>query len=116
MNARRMTRRSLLAVSAGALAGAATRPAGVLAALTRSSSASGAGLPVEDRPATPVHPSLREQWLGRVDPSERTVRLALPADLIGLRWPGAAPAEIELRLRGGDGPPSRRAAAGAHRH
>src|SRR5258708_237299 len=116
MNARRMTRRSLLAVSAGALAGAATRPAGVLAALTRSSSASGAGLPVEDRPGTPGHPSPREQWLGRGHPGERTVGLALPADLIGLRWQGPAGAEIELRFRGEDGSWSRWAAAGAHGH
>src|SRR6202035_731486 len=105
MNARDMTRRSLLAVSAGALAGAVTRPGSVLAALTRPQSGT-----------TPSHPSLREQWVGLLGPRARTIALDLPADLIGVRWQGTARAGIELRFRTEDGGWSRWAAAGERGH
>src|SRR5216684_4360692 len=108
MSAHRTTRRSLLAAGAGVIAAGMARPGSVLAALTHPPSA-----------RTRLHPSLREQWLGRVAATGSTgltVKLARPADLIGLRWQGPARADVELRFRAEDGSWSRWAAAGAHGH
>jgi hypothetical protein len=90
MSARGMTRRSLLAAGAGALAGGLGRPGGALGAL-----------------AGPPTPSLSEQWVGRLTPGGATIQLARAADLIGVQWQGPAGAGLELRFRGEDGSWSR---------
>jgi hypothetical protein len=87
MSAPRLTRRSLVAAGAGAIAAGLLRPAGGLAAL-----------------ASAPHPSLAEQWVGRVDPAGVTVELSRAADLVGVQWPEAgADRGIELRFRVGPG-------------
>jgi N-acetylmuramoyl-L-alanine amidase len=87
MNARAMTRRSLLAAGAGALAGGLGRPGGALAAL-----------------ADPRSPSLSERWVGGLSSGGATVQLARAADLIGVQWQGAP---LQLRFRGEGGSWSR---------
>jgi hypothetical protein len=99
MNARRLTRRSLLASSAGAVAGAVVRPGGVLAAL-----------------AGPPRPVLEQHWLGRLGPAGTTVRLGHLADLLGVEWQTPAVAAIELRFRGADGSWSEWVSAGERGH
>jgi len=86
MPARRLTRRSLLAAGAGALAGGLLRPGGVLAAL-----------------AGPPEPVLFERWLGALPAAGDTVELSRNADLIGVEWTAPAKARVELRLRGRGG-------------
>src|SRR5271165_6928230 len=83
MSTRRLTRRSLLAASAGAMAGGLLRPRGALAVL--------AGAPA---------PTLSERRLGQVGPAGATVELTRPADLVGVEWQGAARAALWLRFRG----------------
>ena len=78
----RITRRSLLAGSAGAIAGGLLRPGGALALL---------GL-------APV-PTLAERRLGRLTPAGATIELARPADLVGLAWQAPAGAGVWLRFR-----------------
>jgi N-acetylmuramoyl-L-alanine amidase len=87
MSARAMTRRSLLAAGAGAIAGGLGRPGGALGAL-----------------AGPRSPSLSEQWVGGLSSGGATVQLARAADLIGVQWQGAP---LELRFRGEGGSWSR---------
>ena len=99
MSARRLTRRSLLASTAGALAGGMVRPGGVLAAL-----------------AGPPPPVLEERWLGRLGPAEETVRLRRMADLVGVEWQTPAVAAVELRFRDADGSWSEWVSAGDHGH
>src|SRR5271165_4101393 len=99
MSARRLTRRSLLAGTAGAAAGSLMRPGGVLAAL-----------------AGPPRPVLDERWLGRLEPGTVTIELARVADLIGVEWQAPAAADIELRFRLAGGGFGRWASAGAHGH
>src|ERR1700730_11126391 len=86
MSARAMTRRSLLAAGAGAIAGGLGRPGGALGAL-----------------AGPRSPSLSEQWVGGLSSGGATVQLARAADLIGVQWQGPAGAGLELRFRGEGG-------------
>jgi N-acetylmuramoyl-L-alanine amidase len=86
MSAGAITRRSLLAAGAGAIASGLTRPAGALAVL-----------------AYPPRPSLSEQWVGRLPPGGRTIELARAADLIGVQWRSPAGVGIEMRFRGDAG-------------
>jgi len=99
MSARRITRRSLLAGSAGAVAGGLLRPGGALALL-----------------AGPPHPTLAERWLGRVTPAGATVELKRPADLVGLEWQAPAQADVWLRFRGELGRWSSWVSAGTNGH
>ncbi len=99
MSARRLTRRSLLASTAGALAGAVGRPGVVLAAL-----------------AGPPRPVLEERWLGRLGPAGTTVGLGRVADLLGVEWQTPAQANVELRFRGADGSWSEWVSAGERGH
>ncbi len=101
MSARRLTRRSLLAGGAGALAAGAVHPTAVLAAL-----------------APPPRPTLESRSLGRLPAGRpRTVELDRLADLVGLAWAGAPPGvAVELRYRDARGGWSRWVAAGARGH
>jgi hypothetical protein len=99
MSARRLTRRSLLASTAGAVAGGMVRPGGVLAAL-----------------AGPPRPVLEDRWLGRLGPAGTTVGLGRVADLVGVEWQTPAVAAIELRFRGADGSWSEWVSAGERGH
>jgi N-acetylmuramoyl-L-alanine amidase len=99
MSARRLTRRSLLALGAGTVAGGLGRPGTVLAAL-----------------AGPPRPLLRERALGSLAPTVTTVRLQASADLVGVRWSGPADVAVALRFRGEGGRFSEWASAGAHGH
>jgi hypothetical protein len=85
MSAPRLTRRSVIAAGAGAVAAGLLRPAGGLAALASAPDA-----------------SLSEQRVGRLDPAGVTVELPRAADLVGVQWaPAAAAPVIELRFRVG---------------
>ncbi len=86
MSARPLTRRSLLAVTAGAFAGGLVRPGGAIAVL--------AGVP---------RPALKSLPLGRLSPRGATVELADMADLVGIEWQAPAGAGVELRFRAADG-------------
>ena len=99
MSERRLTRRSLLAASAGAVAGGMARPGGVLAAL-----------------AGPPRPRLEERWLGRLAPGATTIALTRVADLVGVQWRAPSGAQIELRFRGRGGAWSGWVSAGMHGH
>jgi hypothetical protein len=103
MPARRLTRRSLLAAGAGALAGGLARPGGVLAAL-----------------AGPPQPVLSEQWVGGLRAAGQTIELSRNADLLGVEWRTPAQARVELRFRAQGGRWSRWVSAtgctGGHGH
>jgi hypothetical protein len=99
MSARRLTRRSLLASTAGAVAGGMVRPGGVLATL-----------------AGPPRPVLEKRWLGQLGPAGTTVRLGRVADLVGVEWQTPAVAAVELRFRGADGNWSKWVSASDHGH
>jgi N-acetylmuramoyl-L-alanine amidase-like protein len=99
MSARRITRRSLLVASAGALGSGVLRPRTALALLDG-----------------PPSPSLTEHWLGTLTPIVASVRLASPADLVGVEWQGSAQENISLRFRGRDGRWSSWVAAGTNGH
>jgi hypothetical protein len=103
MPARRLTRRSLLAAGAGALAGGLVRPGGVLAAL-----------------AGPPQPVRSERWVGALPAAGRAIELSRNADLVGVQWGGPAQARVELRFRGSGGGWSRWVSAtgcsGGHDH
>jgi hypothetical protein len=86
MSARPITRRSLLASCAGAIAGGMLRPRAALALL-----------------ATPEVPTLTRRWLGELTPQGAIVELGHPVDLVGLQWLGPARAGVWLRFRGRDG-------------
>ena len=64
-----MTRRSLLAATAGALAGGIVRPGGALASL-----------------AWPTPPTVWQRPLGRLPATGATVELLRSADLVGIEW------------------------------
>jgi hypothetical protein len=100
MNARGMTRRSMLAISAGAIAGGLIRPGGALAAL-----------------AAPARAKLDERWVGRLTggAAGATIELTSVADLLGVEWQAPADARIELRFSFG-GRWSEWVAAGARGH
>jgi hypothetical protein len=97
--ATRMTRRALLAATAGALAGPLLRPGGTLASL----------LP-------PAQPIISERRLGALPAAGATIELANSADLVGLEWRGPAEVGVWLRFRGAGGRWSAWAAAGQHGH
>jgi hypothetical protein len=103
MHAHRLTRRSLLAAGAGALAGGVVRPAGALATL-----------------AGPPQPVLSEQWVGELPATGARIELMRNADLIGVQWTEPTPARVELRVRGAGGRFSRWVSAtgcsGVHDH
>ena len=99
MSARPLTRRTLLAASAGAIAGGLLRPARTLGLL-----------------AGPPAPSLWELRLGGLSTGTQTVELERVADLVGVQWHGAAAADVWLRFRTGAGGWSPWASAGAHGH
>jgi N-acetylmuramoyl-L-alanine amidase-like protein len=99
MTARAITRRSLLAMSAGALAGGLTRPGSALGAL-----------------AGPPRPSLQERWLGDLAGAPVTIELSRVADMVALEWQAPAQAKVELRFRGAGRPWSRWVPAGPRGH
>ncbi len=94
-----MTRRSLLAVGAGAVAAHALRPASTLAELS-----------------SPGAPVVSEQWIGRLDEAGRSILLSHSADLVGLQWQGSLSARPQLRfgLAGGGWSPWVSAASHGH--
>ena len=98
MSAGGMTRRSLLAASAGAVAGGMLRPRGALALLGRR------------------RPTLAQRWLGIVTPAGSTVALEHPADLVGLEWRSPRHAGLWVRFRAPGGGWSAWVAAGANGH
>jgi hypothetical protein len=99
-----MTRRSLLAAGAGAIAGGMVRPDGALSAT------------VAALIGSPPRPVLQEHPLGRVPAGITTVALNRVADLVGVQWHAPANANIELRFRDAGGSWSRWASAGSHGH
>ncbi|MGH2833505.1 MAG: hypothetical protein ACRDK2_12100, partial [Solirubrobacteraceae bacterium] len=99
MSARRITRRSLLASTAGAIAGGLLRPGGALALL-----------------ASPSLPTLEQRWLGGITPEGTTVELTRPADLVGLEWREPARADVWLRFRNQWGCWSSWVSAATHGH
>ncbi len=99
MSARRITRRSLIAASAGTIASGLLRPHAALALLARSQA-----------------PTLAQHWLGGLTPQGATIELRHPADLVGLEWRAPAQAAVWLRFRGQDGQWSSWVSAGANGH
>jgi hypothetical protein len=98
-----ITRRSLLAATAGAVASGTLRPHRALAAL-----GPGTG------PA--LAPELAQIGLGRLAAGAvRTVGLPRNADLVGLQWHGPSQARVQVRVRSG-ADWSAWAEAGAHGH
>ena len=77
-----MTRRSLLAASAGAVGGGLLRPHRALALF-----------------GGPPSPTLAKLWLGVLTPEGRTVELQGAADLVGIEWQTPARAGVWLRFR-----------------
>jgi N-acetylmuramoyl-L-alanine amidase len=94
-----MTRRSLLAATAGAVAGGMLRPGGTLALVSG-----------------PPRPILWERALGRLPREGARIELGRSADLVGVQWRVPAAAGVWLRFRRPDGGWSRWASAGAHGH
>ena len=94
-----MTRRSLLAATAGALAGGIVRPGGALASL-----------------AWPPPPTVWQRPLGRLPATGATVELLRSADLVGIEWRAPAGAGVWLRFRNAHGAWGRWASAAPHGH
>lgn len=95
-----MTRRSVLAAGAGALAGGLLRPHRALAAL-----------------AAPPSPRLSEHPVGHLAAgAARTIRLGRSADLVGLQWRAPARAGMEVRFRVQGGRWTRWVSAEGHGH
>jgi hypothetical protein len=94
-----LTRRSLLAATAGALAAEMLRPAATLALLSG-----------------PPRAAIWERTLGGLPAAGTTIELGRSADLVGVRWRAPASARVWLRFRAADGAWSRWASAGAHGH
>jgi hypothetical protein len=83
MAAGAMTRRSMLAAAAGAVAGGlVARPSGAFAAL-----------------APAPAPALESRWLGALPAGVHGLELARGADLLGLEWGAPADASVALRFR-----------------
>src|SRR6516165_9679174 len=83
MAAGAMTRRSMLAATAGAVAGGlVARPSGAFAAL-----------------APAPAPALESRWLGSLPAGVHGLELARGADLLGLEWRAPADAGVALRFR-----------------
>ncbi len=102
---RGLTRRSLLAAGAGALAGELVRPRGALAALRDVSRGSA------------LRPALFERPVGQLAANRRaSVELGRNADLVGVRWSGAPSASVELRFRDEHGGWSPWTSAAHHGH
>jgi N-acetylmuramoyl-L-alanine amidase len=99
MSASRLTRRSLLAATAGAVGAGLVRPAGALAAL-----------------AGPPRAQLAERWLGHLGARASTVELAGLADLLGVQWSAGSGAGLQMRFRTPAGRWSAWVAAGGHGH
>jgi len=99
MPARGITRRSLLAATAGALAGSLARPGGAIAAL-----------------AGPPRPALEERLVGALPPAGLTIALKRSADLLGVQWRAPADARVQLRFRSLSGRWSGWVPAGANGH
>src|SRR5665213_157254 len=99
MSARRITRRSLLAASAGAVGSGLLAPRAALALL-----------------GGPPSATLARRWLGILTPQGATIELGHPADLVGLEWQAPAQAGIWLRFRGRDGRWSGWVSAGCNGH
>jgi hypothetical protein len=99
MSARRITRRSLLVASAGAIGSGVLRPRTALALL-----------------GGPSSPTLAQRWLGALTPTVVTIELASPADLVGVEWQGSAQENISLRFRGRNGQWSSWVSAGTNGH
>ena len=99
MVARRLTRRSLLAATAGAMAGGVMRPGGALAAL-----------------AGPPRPRLADRWIGRLAPGVSTIELGRVADLVGVEWQHQAAESLQLRFREESGRWSPWVSAAGHGH
>ena len=107
MTAREITRRSLLAATAGAVAGGLVEPGGALAAIARSAARGSAAEPI-----------LFERVVGILTAGGAgvTIDLRRNADLVGVQWSGPRAAQIELRVRDGSGGWSRWVSAGSHGH
>jgi hypothetical protein len=102
MSERAITRRSLLAAGAGALAVGALRPAGALAALDALAGR---------------RPRLGERRLGALAPgSIRTLLLERSADLVGVQWSGPAQPGLQLRFRAAGGGWGAWVSAAGHGH
>jgi hypothetical protein len=99
MSAGPMTRRSLLAATAGAVTAVTLRPHAALASLSG-----------------PPRPSLWDRALGGVPAVGATIALGRSADLVGVAWRAPADAQVWLRFRGQDRGWSRWSSAGAHGH
>jgi hypothetical protein len=99
MVSRGITRRSLLAATAGAITGGLTRPSGVFGAL-----------------AGPARVELEERWVGRLASAGLTLQLRRNADLVGVEWGAPANTPVELRFRRYGGAWSTWVSAGAHGH
>jgi hypothetical protein len=83
MSTRRITRRSLLLASAGAIGGGVLRPRTALALLSQ-----------------PPSPTLGEHLLGKLTSMVTSVKLESPVDLVGVEWQGDSDTSISLRFRG----------------
>jgi hypothetical protein len=94
-----MTRRSLLAVTAGAVAARMLRPGATFALLS-----------------APPRPTVWELALGRLPAAGATIELRRSADLVGVEWRAPAVAGLWLRFRSPDRAWSRWASAGDHGH
>jgi hypothetical protein len=94
-----MTRRSLLAATAGAVAGAMLRPGATLASL-----------------AAAAGPEVWVRGLGALPAAGATVELGRSADLVGVEWRAPRDAAVWLRFRDSSGGWSRWASAAAHGH
>jgi hypothetical protein len=103
----RMTRRSLLAAAAGAAVGEVVRPAGSVAALVGA-----------DAPGAAAGPAVFARRVGSLPAGGAglIVRLGRNADLLGVRWAGAAGARLELRFGDGRESWSRWVAGGVRAH
>lgn len=99
MSARRITRRSLLVATAGALGSGVLRPRAALALLGR-----------------PPSSALAQRWLGALSPTVTSVELPARADLVGIEWQGSAREKIWLRFRDRDGRWSSWVSAGTNGH
>jgi hypothetical protein len=94
-----MTRRSLLAATAGAVGAGMLRPARALELLSGS-----------------PRPAVWGRRLGRLPASGATIELRRSADLVGVEWRAPADASVWVRFRGADGGWSRWASAGEGGH